>query len=314
MRAEQRRIERRLAEVDGGREPRGIGPELSARTIRYECASRMHAIPCGGIGAMRRLAVRVGLIDALGTRLPILKCRRPYSEADHVMNIVYNVLCGGHVLDDIEVRRNDAAFLDALGARTRVDCRGAERCHRSEPQGHGQCYLHDPLHRHDAQLRRPYPRRWSQRQRRARIRVGPAVVRRVRSESDGLPNSIHQGWNDRLLLLPILPGGGVREIRCAVDIEFIHDSSRPAHLRIMLLCRPRAVGHYYLGLRHNCAGRVSDGGVSKSGDYCQGRTLFEQEDMMAAGSRLDIWHTTPWRDRFARHHRYCDRVWYGRVR
>jgi hypothetical protein len=121
MRAEQRRIGRRLAEVDGGREPRGAGPEFSARTIRYECATRTHAISCGGIGAMHKLAVRVGLIDALDKRLPILKCRRPYSEADHVMNIVYNVLCGGHVLDDIEVRRNDAAFLDALGARTIPD-------------------------------------------------------------------------------------------------------------------------------------------------------------------------------------------------
>lgn len=70
---------------------------------------------------MHQLAIRVGLIDALDQRLPILKRRRPYSEADHVMNIAYNVLCGGHVLDDIEVRRNDAAFLDALGARTIPD-------------------------------------------------------------------------------------------------------------------------------------------------------------------------------------------------
>lgn len=121
MRAQQRRIERRLAEVDGGREPRGPGPEFSSRTIRYECATRAQAIACGGIGAMHQLAVRVGLIDALDTRLPILKCRRPYSEADHVMNIAYNVLCGGRVLDDIEVRRNDGAFLDALGARTIPD-------------------------------------------------------------------------------------------------------------------------------------------------------------------------------------------------
>ena len=70
---------------------------------------------------MHQLAIRVGLIEALDTRLPILKRRRPYSEADHVMNIAYNALCGGHVLDDIEVRRNDAAFLDALGARTIPD-------------------------------------------------------------------------------------------------------------------------------------------------------------------------------------------------
>jgi hypothetical protein len=34
---------------------------------------------------------------------------------------VYNVMCGGQVLDDIELRRNDVAFLDALGARTIPD-------------------------------------------------------------------------------------------------------------------------------------------------------------------------------------------------
>jgi hypothetical protein len=121
MRGEQRRIARRLDEVDGGREPRGTGPEFSARTIRYDVAARVRAIPCGGIGAMHLLALKVGLVDALHTRLPVLKMRRPYSEADHVLNIAYNALCGGHVLDDIEVRRNDAAFLDALGARTIPD-------------------------------------------------------------------------------------------------------------------------------------------------------------------------------------------------
>lgn len=70
---------------------------------------------------MHALASKVGLVGALHTRLPILKVRRPYSEADHILNIAYNALCGGHVLDDIEVRRNDAAYLDALGARTIPD-------------------------------------------------------------------------------------------------------------------------------------------------------------------------------------------------
>lgn len=94
---------------------------MSASTIHYEVSDRVSAITCGGIGAVHMLARKVGLVDALDTRLPILKRRRPYSEADHVLNIAYNALCGGHVLDDIEVRRNDAAFLDALGARTIPD-------------------------------------------------------------------------------------------------------------------------------------------------------------------------------------------------
>jgi hypothetical protein len=56
------------------------------------------------------LAQKVGLVKALDSRLPILQRRRPYSESDHILNIAYNVMCGGMVLDDIEVRRNDTAF------------------------------------------------------------------------------------------------------------------------------------------------------------------------------------------------------------
>ena len=116
-----RKIARRLKRVEGGRKPRGRGPEFAARKIRHETSDRIDAIPYGGIGAIHQLAHKVGLIDALNTRLPILKLRRPYSEADHILNIAYNSICGGTVLDDIEVRRNDTAFIDALGARTIPD-------------------------------------------------------------------------------------------------------------------------------------------------------------------------------------------------
>ena len=121
VRSEAKKIARRLKPAEGGRDPRGSGPEFAARTLRYEVSDRMHAIPCGGIGAIHQLAQKVGLVTALHTKLPLLKRRRPYSEADHVLNIAYNILCGGAVLDDIEVRRNDRAFLDALGARTIPD-------------------------------------------------------------------------------------------------------------------------------------------------------------------------------------------------
>jgi hypothetical protein len=117
----KQKLQRRLAAAEGGREPRGDGPELAAQTIHYEASNRIHAIPCGGIGLVHQVAKKVGLVDAIDSRLPILKRRRPYSESDHILNIVYNLVCGGVVLDDIEVRRNDTAFLDALGARTLPD-------------------------------------------------------------------------------------------------------------------------------------------------------------------------------------------------
>lgn len=120
-RKEARKIARRLEGARGGCDPSLTGPEFAARTIRYETSDRVHAIPCGGIGVIQQLAHEVGLVKALDTKLPILKRRRPYSESDHVLNIAYNFLCGGAVLDDIETRRNDRAFLDALGARTIPD-------------------------------------------------------------------------------------------------------------------------------------------------------------------------------------------------
>jgi len=121
LQSQEQNVFLRLEAAEGGQEPRGSGPELAAQTIHYEASSRIHAIPCGGIGAIHQLVHKVGLVDALDSRLPILQRRRPYSESDHILNIAYNVMCGGMVLDDIEVRRNDTAFLDALGARTIPD-------------------------------------------------------------------------------------------------------------------------------------------------------------------------------------------------
>ena len=59
---------------------------------------------------------RIGLVKELNERLKILKLYAPYHESDHVLNIAYNVLLGGVRLEDIELRRNDEVFLNALGA------------------------------------------------------------------------------------------------------------------------------------------------------------------------------------------------------
>jgi hypothetical protein len=85
--------------------------------MRYEIGDRIHALSYGGIGAMLSLARRIGLIDRIDTRLHLLKTHLPYHESDHVLNFAFNALCNGDCLQDIELRRNDAVFLDALGAR-----------------------------------------------------------------------------------------------------------------------------------------------------------------------------------------------------
>jgi hypothetical protein len=90
---------------------------LAARNIHYEMAERTRAIPCGGIGAFHLLAQQTGLVKAINRGVRLLKRHLPYFESDHVLNIAYNPLTGGSCLDDIELRRNDAAYLDALEAQ-----------------------------------------------------------------------------------------------------------------------------------------------------------------------------------------------------
>jgi len=89
--------------------------------IRYEGSDRLRGLGAGGIGAMHLLARRTGLTAAIDERLRVLKVHQPYHESDHVLNIAYNILCGGRTLEDLEQRRQDEVYLDALGARVIPD-------------------------------------------------------------------------------------------------------------------------------------------------------------------------------------------------
>ncbi len=118
----KQKILRRLAPLIGGTEPRQHGqPEFHGPQPTYELAERTAALGCGGLGAIHRMVRRIGLPQLLDSRLSILRRARPYQDSDHVLNIAYDLLCGGQVLEDIELRRNDDAFLDLLGARAIPD-------------------------------------------------------------------------------------------------------------------------------------------------------------------------------------------------
>src|SRR6266581_9360049 len=79
---------------------------FTASNIHYEFADRCHG-----------LARRLGLIETLDSRLHLLAIHLPYHESDHVLNLAYNALCEGTCLQDLELRRQDEVYLDALGAR-----------------------------------------------------------------------------------------------------------------------------------------------------------------------------------------------------
>jgi hypothetical protein len=127
----KRGIERRLDKTKLG----GCSqPMFTARNIHYEIADRTRGIAHGGIGALHALARHIGLIDAIDDRLHLLKMHLPFHESDHVLNFAYNALCDGVCLQDIELRRNDAVFLDALGARRIPDPTTAgDFCRRFAP-------------------------------------------------------------------------------------------------------------------------------------------------------------------------------------
>jgi hypothetical protein len=91
-------------------------PVITATNIHYEVAHKTRAIAPGGIGTIQLLVRKLGLAEAINQRLHLLKYHLPYHESDHVLNFAYNALCNGTCLDDIELRRNDVVFLDALGA------------------------------------------------------------------------------------------------------------------------------------------------------------------------------------------------------
>jgi hypothetical protein len=85
-------------------------------TMQYEHSGRVRGLASGGIGAMHRLARHTGLVAAIDDHVALLKVHLPYHESDHVLGIAYNILCGGTCLQDIEQRRQDEVYLDALGA------------------------------------------------------------------------------------------------------------------------------------------------------------------------------------------------------
>lgn len=115
----KRRIRKRLADANRIKYQKSAAnapPELAKGGLKYELAEKTQGIVCGGIPLMIALAQKLGLTDAIDRRLHLLKFHLPYHESDHVMNFAINAFCGGTCLEDIELRRNDENFLNAVGA------------------------------------------------------------------------------------------------------------------------------------------------------------------------------------------------------
>ena len=131
LRGEQAAIDRRLERAV---RLNLAGPVLGRANIAYELSARTKATAHGGMGAIAKLVDDVGLAGEIDSSLELLKLHKPYHESDHVLNIAYNILCGGQRLEDIEARRCDRVFLDGLGTESLPDPTTAgDFCRRFDP-------------------------------------------------------------------------------------------------------------------------------------------------------------------------------------
>lgn len=132
-RRRQQRVARRL---DKSNFPDDLSrPMLRAANIQYEVAGRAVGTAYGGIGLVHQLAQTLGLAAAIDQRLHLFKIHLPYHESDHVLNLAYNALCEGRCLQDLELRRQDEAYLNLLGAPRIPDPTTAgDFCRRFHPE------------------------------------------------------------------------------------------------------------------------------------------------------------------------------------
>lgn len=107
---------------------------IKTAAIKYELADRQQAIAAGGIGTIMQLIKTLDLRKEINQAIPLLKLHLPYDEADHVFNIVLNLLAGGSCLEHLELRRTDEAYLNAVGAERIPDPTTAgDFCRRFDP-------------------------------------------------------------------------------------------------------------------------------------------------------------------------------------
>jgi hypothetical protein len=111
-------------------------PMMRGPSPRFELSARTVGTAYGGIGLIHQFALEMGIAKAIDERVHLFKQYLPYHESDHVMSLAYNALCQGTCLEDLELRRQDEAYLNLLGAKRIPDpttagdfCRRFQQAH-----------------------------------------------------------------------------------------------------------------------------------------------------------------------------------------
>ena len=128
----QRRMATRLKK---GNDPVDLSkPMMRGPSPQFELSARMVGTAYGGIGLIHQFVKELKLAEAIDERLHLFKFHLPYHESDHVLSLAYNALCEGRCLEDLELRRQDEAYLNLLGAKRIPDPTTAgDFCRRFQP-------------------------------------------------------------------------------------------------------------------------------------------------------------------------------------
>lgn len=106
----KRRLQKRIDKHRGFDDSR-----ITCNAVKYELSEKQQAVACGGLGMITQVVRQLGLRRHINSLAPVFKLYAPYDETDHILNIAFNLLAGGTCLEHLELRRNDEAYLNALG-------------------------------------------------------------------------------------------------------------------------------------------------------------------------------------------------------
>jgi hypothetical protein len=231
-----------------GRMAEDAGPVLDPPGVTYEFADKTRAINYGGVGLMMKLAREVKLVEEIDRRVHLLRWHLPYHESDHVLNLAINALCDATCLQDIELRRNDEVFLDALGAQSIPDpTTSGDFCRRFKSEGPIRD-LEGAIHAARLNVWRRQPAEFFDE---AVIDMDSTIVVTTAECKDGMDISYKGEWGYHPLLLTLANTGEVLSlVNRSGNRPSEEGAAREAHMAII---RCRAAGFRTIRLRGDTA-------------------------------------------------------------
>ncbi len=240
--ARKRRLQKRL---DKHNYPEDFSrPMIRVQKVHYEVAGRAVGTAYGGIGLVHQLVGRLRLAEEIDARLHLFKRHLPYHESDHVLNLAYNGLCAGTCLEDLELRRQDEAYLNLLGAdRVPDPTTSGDFCRR---------FTREHIKALDEAFDAARKRAWSEQPpeffAEARIDADGTIVATDAECKQGVDYCAYKGvWGYHPLVLTLANTGEVLRLRNRSGNRPSHEGAAALFDECIVLCRESGFQNILLG-------------------------------------------------------------------